>query len=498
LTMAGVVSLIALDANDLRVFGEVLRYLSPPVKLSLRLHYPQSMEEPTRLSLPSLGFVPFPGAVPDADCAAPDHAGSGYYVFATQKSCLAWVESRREKVFPVWAHASTAIADMRGVDPAILLKQSFLDAQFMQVLRGEDQFPGDAFAIRPRRCKSFGSFLRQQESRSWLATRNGDMLEAWLDSRVAQCFLWYLGTKYTCLILRNPTDDAAFNLAYRQLSAFLAALAVPPAGSGLTWDKVRTAFEAASGSYGFFAEYYDKYMAHVCYNDWLDMILRWCKKFTDHPTERVLELACGTANISEQLVYQGYAVDACDLSPFMLHVAERKLFKPNLFRHDMATPLSLSERYDLILCLFDSINYVLDEQGFATMLRSAWLALKPGSLLVFDISTQMNSSTYFADTVQYSVVKDGYLVHRANYDALANRQSSRLTLFRKNGGCYHRFEEHHVQRVYRCEEIFRLLDDTPLELVGVFSPESRSNLLSRRHTDLDNLYPRLFFVLKKQ
>jgi hypothetical protein len=131
------------------------------------------------------------------------------------------------------------------------------------------------------------------------------------------------------------------------------------------------------------------------------------------------------------------------------------------------------------------------------MLNSAWQALRAGSLLVFDISTIMNSQTYFADTTQYTTLRDGYMVHRARVQTSCQPPDFAPYLFRKHNDVFHRLEECHTQRVYRLDEVLRLIADTPFDLQGIFSPETRNNLLSRRNSDLDHHYPRLFFVVEK-
>jgi trans-aconitate methyltransferase len=495
--MGSVVSLIALDANDLRIFGEILRYFPIPNNIALNLHYPSSLDEDQLFELPQCGFIPYIGSAPDIASLHPLQTGALPMVFASHKSCAVWMEHNNLALARAWDCPKYALVDLTNIKPSVLLNQRFLNLDKLQVLRSEHLLQQEFPEPRPKRCQSYSSFTRHEDPLQVLATRDQNLLECWLESHAPTAFLWHVGKEATALTLRNPTEDAAFNLAYRQFAAFIGALALLPSDQLITREKVHKMFDSSKGSYGFFAEYYDKYMSHVSYSDWLDMILRWCKKFMDRQPEAVLELACGTANISEQLIYQGFSVDACDLSPFMLHVAERKLFKPKLFRHDMAVPLNITNRYDLILCLFDSINYLLEERAIETMLNSAWQALRAGSLLVFDISTIMNSQTYFADTTQYTTLRDGYMVHRAEFKPHANRQTSRLTLFRKHNDVFHRLEECHTQRVYRLDEVLRLIADTPFDLQGIFSPETRNNLLSRRNSDLDHHYPRLFFVLKK-
>jgi hypothetical protein len=76
-------------------------------------------------------------------------------------------------------------------------------------------------------------------------------------------------------------------------------------------------------------------------------------------------------------------------------------------------------------------------------------------------------------------------------------QLTHLTLFRRNGNLFSRFEERHQQRVYSSRELVELIEGSSLRLRGVFSSENRNNLLSRRNGPIDMRYARLFYVLQK-
>jgi trans-aconitate methyltransferase len=54
-----------------------------------------------------------------------------------------------------------------------------------------------------------------------------------------------------------------------------------------------------------------------------------------------------------------YAVTGLDLSPQMLAVAREKVPDVRLVEGDM-TAFRLEERFDVVLCVFDSINHLLD------------------------------------------------------------------------------------------------------------------------------------------
>lgn len=262
-------------------------------------------------------------------------------------------------------------------------------------------------------------------------------------------------------------------------------------------DRFKTGAQLpAPPAYAFFAEYYDKYMSHVDYEDWLTLMLNWYKKFSPRAPRSVLELACGTANASELLVFRGYEVDACDSSPYMLHMADAKVFKPRLFLASLTDPLPAKD-YDFVFCLFDSINYITQKAELKTLLHHVHRALRPGGIFIFDISTIHNSLHNFADTTSFTRVRDGYLVQISNYEVLANKQFTRFHLFRQSGDAYQNLEERHVQRVYRSPELAELIAASPLRLKAVFTPETRANLLGKLHTELDNRHSRLFFLLQK-
>ncbi len=125
------------------------------------------------------------------------------------------------------------------------------------------------------------------------------------------------------------------------------------------------------------------------------------------------------------------------------------------------------------------------------------MALRPGGVFIFDISTLLNSLENFNETTSLTRVRDGYLIHNSNYEILSNRQITSFTLFRRNNLSFERLEEKHSQRVYRSPELAEMISSSPLKLKAIHAPEMRTNLLSKLGSDIDNRYFRLFFVLQK-
>lgn len=106
-----------------------------------------------------------------------------------------------------------------------------------------------------------------------------------------------------------------------------------------------------------------------------------------HPTARtVLELACGTGSIMKHL-RGAYEVTGLDVSGAMLGVAADKLPGVRLVEADM-TEFSLSERFDAVLCVYDSINHLLDFAQWRDVFARAHEHLNDGGIFVFDVNTE--------------------------------------------------------------------------------------------------------------
>jgi len=106
-----------------------------------------------------------------------------------------------------------------------------------------------------------------------------------------------------------------------------------------------------------------------------------------HPTAKtLLELACGTGAILKHLTAH-YAVSGLDVSAAMLALARKKLPHVPLFHEDMRT-FALGKQFDVILCLFDSLNHVLQFADWKRIFRRVAHHLTADGLFLFDINPE--------------------------------------------------------------------------------------------------------------
>ncbi len=135
-------------------------------------------------------------------------------------------------------------------------------------------------------------------------------------------------------------------------------------------------------NYDVIAQFYDSVVADPTKKaEWLKQLIR-----TYHSDPKsVLELACGTGSLLEILA-QDFSVAGLDNSAGMLKVAHERLPNTQLIEANM-TSFTVKEKFDVILCIYDSINHLLKFTEWQSMFAKAAEHLEPGGLFIFDMNT---------------------------------------------------------------------------------------------------------------
>jgi SAM-dependent methyltransferase len=167
---------------------------------------------------------------------------------------------------------------------------------------------------------------------------------------------------------------------------------------------------AARRAYDAFAVAYDAYTADYAYDRWVATILETAGDLGWRGRD-ALDAACGTGNSTLPLIARGLRVSACDLSPAMVAAARRKL--PDGRRVGVADMrmLDLRERFDLVTCLDDGVNYLLGEEQLRAGLAGLARSLRPGGLLVFDVNTLGTLRAAFSGRHEYETGDWRYRFH---------------------------------------------------------------------------------------
>ena len=142
-------------------------------------------------------------------------------------------------------------------------------------------------------------------------------------------------------------------------------------------------------TYEVFAPFYDRAIGdRGREGSYLHELIR--KHFPEAAT--VLELACGTGAILEQL-HSRYEVSGLDASRRMLDIAARKVPQSRLFREDM-TRFDLGETFDVVLCVFDSINHLVRFGDWEAVFNRAREHLTDRGIFIFDVNTERKLASF--------------------------------------------------------------------------------------------------------
>lgn len=109
----------------------------------------------------------------------------------------------------------------------------------------------------------------------------------------------------------------------------------------------------------------------------------------------LLELGCGTGSVLKHLA-KDYEVWGVDLSRKMLSIAKKKVPQARLFKQDMVK-FRLPHRFDVICCVFDSINHVLSFTAWKKLFANVSEHLAENGVFIFDINTQKKLNRHIAE-----------------------------------------------------------------------------------------------------
>ena len=135
-------------------------------------------------------------------------------------------------------------------------------------------------------------------------------------------------------------------------------------------------------NYDIFSKYYDFVMTE--YKIFLEIIEQEIK--SNHPQAKsILEIACGTGNILKHFKNK-YDIYGLDLSSEMLKIAKGKI-PGGIFYHKDMINFKLDISFDVILCIFDSINHVINYKDWQKIFKNVKNHLNDKGIFIFDINT---------------------------------------------------------------------------------------------------------------
>lgn len=200
-----------------------------------------------------------------------------------------------------------------------------------------------------------------------------------------------------------------------------------------------------TNNYTAFAKYYDILMSDVNYEEIAQKINSVVNKhFPD--ADFLVDLACGTGSLSEELNKLGFSVLGVDISQEMLSVAyDKKVragFNMQYVFGDM-TKWSLNEnKADVIVCMLDSLNHLESFDEIKQTFQNVYNSLVEGGLFILDMNTPYKHKYILSDNVFVYEEDSVYCVWQNEYYSKDNRVDIFLDFFETDDNKnYKRFHE---------------------------------------------------------
>ncbi|HEV2352275.1 MAG TPA: class I SAM-dependent methyltransferase [Terriglobia bacterium] len=238
----------------------------------------------------------------------------------------------------------------------------------------------------------------------------------------------------------------------------------------------------AMASYDTFGKFYDAVMGDRAKE--AERLRSFIRK-ANPKAKKILELACGTGSLLKHWS-RHYRVYGLDLSKQMLSIARKKVPQANLSRQNMVT-FHLPERFDVICCVYDSINHVSSFSQWKAIFRNIHQHLSTGGAFVFDINTQKKLNRHIAEPAWVHRFGDNFLIMKVTGTEKNRTSNWNIKVFERIRRNRYLLHEEDIQEVsFPTRKIVRALR-VHFPSVEIMDPD-------RKHPSMES--DRLYFICK--
>ena len=224
-------------------------------------------------------------------------------------------------------------------------------------------------------------------------------------------------------------------------------------------------------AYTSFARVYDTFMDNIPYEEWAVYLTGLLNEYGVNDG-LILDLGCGTGNMTELLAKEGYDMIGVDNAEEMLEIAMEKREKSG---HDILYLLQDMREFELygtvraVVSVCDSVNYIDEEEDLTEVFRLVNNYLDPGGVFIFDFNTLYKYREILGDRTIAENREDCSFIWDNYYYEEERINEYELSIFiREKENLFRRYEETHFQRGYTLDEMIRMIKDSGLEFVTAY------------------------------
>ena len=223
-------------------------------------------------------------------------------------------------------------------------------------------------------------------------------------------------------------------------------------------------------SYDDFSRFYDLLTDNVEYEKRADYFCRLLS-LCGIKEGILLDLGCGTGNMSFAMADRGFDVIGVDSSVGMLNAAQQKMFESGkriLLLNQNMQEIDLYGTIDCAVCVLDGINHLANENEVKQTFAKVSLFMNKGGAFAFDVNTIYKHKNVLADNVFVYEPENVYCVWQNNYNEKDNSVDISLDFFEEEDGVYYRSSENFTEKVYELSDIKNWLEESGFEVVGIY------------------------------
>ncbi len=213
---------------------------------------------------------------------------------------------------------------------------------------------------------------------------------------------------------------------------------------------------------------YDDLMSHVDYKTWAHYIHQIITKWRPQ-CHSLLDISAGTGSLLLNMKLRKAVLVGLDYSLAMISLAQKKKKSGqaniSFFQGDM-TSFHMKRKFDVIVCLYDTINYLTKIEAWRQLFVHVYEALNVKGLFVFDICTEKNSLKYFSNYSEHYEGRTYEYIRHSSYERRKRIHNNDFIISFDHKPI--NFVEKHRQKIFFVKEVLQFIESTNFHLLGYF------------------------------
>lgn len=230
--------------------------------------------------------------------------------------------------------------------------------------------------------------------------------------------------------------------------------------------------------YDEFAELYDEFMDNIPYDKWFSYLHGLLLKY-GVKDGIILDMACGTGEITRRLKASGYDMIGLDMSEAMLAEAREKC-SDVLFLHQDMREMELYGTVKACVCICDGMNYLCDTGDLIRVFKNVNNYLDKDGIFIFDLKTDFFFRKRLGNRTIVDNRDDATVIWENEYDEKNCINRYLLTTYRTDPLEEERFirgDEIHIQKAYTPGEIKEAAEKAGMKFISAFNAFTEDKVL---------------------